>query len=114
MGLCGESADGRTEIFKLHEEKRPALRLVEAPKPALSLARLSPEAKPAKGVVTAAGTFFYAIQKANKYNAQPASSSSGHHRLNSTDQWSKGAGEAPWPLYNEARSHCRWRLAAGA
>jgi putative DNA primase/helicase len=24
-----------------------------------------------------------------------------HHRVNSTDQWSPNAGEAPWPLYNE-------------
>jgi hypothetical protein len=56
---CGETKDkgpsgqGRCSIFKLHEEKRPALRLVEAPKPAFSLARLSPEAKPAKGIATA-------------------------------------------------------------
>jgi hypothetical protein len=74
---CGESADSRTKIFTLHEEKRPALRVVEAPKPAFSLARLSPEAKPAKGVVTAGGSIFYAYSEGfNRYNAQPASSSS--------------------------------------
>ena len=51
-----ETSDGRCSVFTLHKE-RPALRVVEAPKPALSLARLSLGAKPAKGVATAAGTY---------------------------------------------------------
>ena len=97
---CGESADGRTKIFKLHEEKRPALRLVEAPKPALSLARLSPEAKPAKGIATAAGTFF-SYSEGQRVQRTKDKQFFSHHRLNSTDQWSPNAGEAPWPLYNE-------------
>jgi hypothetical protein len=48
-------------------------------------------------------------QQASSTPIQPASTSTthpdkqffSHHRLNSTDQWSKGAGEAPWPAYNE-------------
>ena len=97
---CGESADGRTSTFKLHEEKRPALRLVEAA-PAFSLARLSAEAKPAKGVVTAGGSIFYAYSEGQQVQRTASKQFFSHHRLNSTDQWSKGAGEAPWPLYNE-------------
>jgi hypothetical protein len=98
---CGESADGRTEIFKLHEEKRPQLRLVEAPRPAFSLARLSPEAKPAKGIATAGGSIFYAYSEGQQVQRTASKQFFSHHRLNSTDQWSKGAGEAPWPLYGE-------------
>jgi hypothetical protein len=98
---CGESADSRTKIFKLHEEKRPALRLVEAPKPAFSLARLSTEAKPAKGVVTAGGSIFYAYSPLQQVQRTAEKQFFSHHRLSSTDQWSKGAGEAPWPAYNE-------------
>ena len=97
---CGESADGRTEIYKLHEEKRPALRLVEAQKP-FSLARLSPEAKPAKGVVTAGGSIFYAYSEGQQVQRTKDKQFFSQHRLSSSDQWSKGAGEAPWPLYNE-------------
>jgi hypothetical protein len=103
---CGETKDfGRCAIFKLHEEKRPALRVVEAPKPAFSLARLSAEAKPAKGIATAAGTFFsysegQRVQRQYKDDGEkifwPQTKVNG-----SFDQWSK-AGEAPWPLYNEA------------
>jgi hypothetical protein len=100
---CGESGDGRTDIFKLHEEKRPALRLVEAPKPAFSLARLSAEAKPAKGVGTAAGTFFsysegQRVQRQYKDDGEkifwPQT------KVNGSFVTQKG--EAPWPLYNEA------------
>jgi hypothetical protein len=96
-----EADDGRTSVFTLHEEKRPALRVVEAPKPAFSLARLSPEAKPAKGVVTAGGSIFYAYSEGQQVQRTASKQFFSHHRLNSTDQWSKGAGEAPWPLYNE-------------
>jgi hypothetical protein len=97
---CGESADSRTKIFKLHEEKRPALRLVEAPRPALSLARLSPEAKPAKGIATAAGTY-YTYSEGQRVQRTKDKQFFSQHRVNSTDQWSPNAGEAPWPLYNE-------------
>ena len=96
---CGESADGRTEIYKLHEEKRPALRLVEAQKP-FSLARLSPEAKPAKGVVTAAGiyyTYSEGQQAQRKDHADGTKSFYPHAK-----GFSKGPGDAPWPAYNEA------------
>jgi hypothetical protein len=88
------------KIFKLHREKRPDLRLVEAPKPALSLARLSPEAKPAKGIATAAGTY-YTYSEGQQVQRTKTSSSSAPPP-SKTDQWSKGAGEAPWPAYNEA------------
>jgi hypothetical protein len=100
---CGESADGRTKIFKLHEEKRPALRLVEAPKPAFSLARLSPETKPAKGIATAAGTFFsysegQRVQRQYKDDGEkifwPQTKVNG--------SFITGKGESPWPLYGEA------------
>jgi hypothetical protein len=97
---CGESADSRTKIFKLHEEKRPALRLVEAPRPALSLARLSPETKPAKGIATAAGTY-YTYSEGQRVQRTKDKQFFSQHRVNSTDQWSPNAGEAPWPLYNE-------------
>jgi hypothetical protein len=98
---CGETKDfGRCAIFKLHEEKRPALRVVEAPKPAFSLARLSAEAKPAKGIATAAGTFF-SYSEGQRVQRTKDKQFFSHHRLNSTDQWSPNAGEAPWPLYNE-------------
>lgn len=101
---CGEAGDGRTSTFKLHEEKRPALRLVEAPKPAFSLARLSAEAKPAKGVVTAGGSIFYAYSPLQQVQRTASKQFFSQHRLSSTDQWSKGAGEAPWPVYNEAEA----------
>jgi hypothetical protein len=97
---CGESADGRTKIFKLHREKRPDLRLVEAPKPALSLARLSPEAKPAKGIATAAGTYYTyseGQQAQRKDHADGTKSFYPHAK-----GFSKGPGHAPWPAYNEA------------
>lgn len=98
---CRDARDGRTSTFKLHEEKRPALRLVEAPKPAFSLARLSAEAKPARGVPTAGGSIFYAYSPLQQVQRTASKQFFSHHRLNSTDQWSKGAGEAPWPVYNE-------------
>jgi hypothetical protein len=99
---CGETKDfGRCAIFKLHEEKRPALRVVEAPKPAFSLARLSAEAKPAKGIATAGGSIFYAYSPLQQVQRTASKQFFSHHRLNSTDQWSKGAGEVPWPAYNE-------------
>jgi hypothetical protein len=101
---CGETKDfGRCAIFKLHEEKRPALRVVEAPKPAFSLARLSAEAKPAKGIGTAAGTFFsysegQRVQRQYKDDGEkifwPQT------KVNGSFVPQKGA--APWPLYNEA------------
>jgi TusA-related sulfurtransferase len=97
---CGEASDGRTSSFKLHEEKRPALRLVEAPKPALLLARLSPEVKPAKGVVTAAGTYYtYSEGQQAQRKEQPDGSKKYYPHVKGV---SKGVGEAPWPLYNEA------------
>jgi hypothetical protein len=77
------------------------LRLVEAPKPALVLARLSAEAKPAKGIVTAGGSIFYAYGPLQQVQRTASKQFFSHHRLNSADQWSKGAGEAPWGLYNE-------------
>jgi hypothetical protein len=94
-----EADDGRTSVFTLHKER--ALRLVEAPKPALSLARLSPEAKPAKGIATAGGSIFYAYSPLQQVQRTASKQFFSHHRLSSTDQWSKGAGEAPWPAYNE-------------
>jgi hypothetical protein len=94
-----ESDDGRTSVFTIHEEERPVLRLVEAAKP-FSLARLSLGAKPAKGIATAAGTY-YNYSEGQRVQRTKDKQFFSHHRLNSTDQWSKGAGEAPWPLYNE-------------
>jgi hypothetical protein len=97
---CGEASDGRTSSFRLHEEKRPTLRLVEAPKPALLLARLSPEAKPAKGIVTAAGTYYaYSEGQQAHRQEQPDGSKTFWPKVKGV---SKGVGEAPWPLYNEA------------
>lgn len=97
---CGEASDGRTSSFKLHEEKKPALRLVEASKPALLLARLSPEAKPAKGIVTAAGTY-YAYSDIQRVQRTVEKQFFSHHRSSINEAWSNGAGTAPWPLYNE-------------
>ena len=97
----GETSDGRCSIFKLHEEKRPALRVVEAPKPAPLLARLSPEAKPAKGVATVDGSIFYAYsdsQRAQRIDHGDGTKSF-HPRVKGV---AKGVGEAPWPIYNEA------------
>ena len=95
-----EAIDNRTSVFKLHEEKRPTLRLVEAPKPALLLARLSPEAKPAKGIVTAAGTY-YAYSNTQRVQRTVEKQFFSHHRSSGDEAWSNGAGAAPWPLYNE-------------
>jgi TusA-related sulfurtransferase len=95
-----EAIDNRTSVFKLHEEKRPTLRLVEAPKPALLLARLSLEAKPAKGIVTAAGTY-YAYSDTQRVQRTVEKQFFSHHRSSSDEAWSNGAGAAPWPLYNE-------------
>jgi hypothetical protein len=94
-----EAKDKRTSVFTLHKER--ALRLVEAVKPAITIARLSPEAKPAKGVATAGGSIFYAYSPLQQVQRTASKQFFSHHRLNSTDQWSKGAGEAPWPAYNE-------------
>jgi hypothetical protein len=105
---CGESADSRTKIFKLHEEKRPVLRLVQAGRPRLSLARLSPEAKPAKGVVTAGGSIFYAYSEGQQVQRTKDKQFFSQHRTSTAEQWKAGAGEAPWPLYNE-----REAIAAG-
>jgi len=98
---CGEASDGRTSTFRLHEEKRPQLRVVEAPKPALLLARLSAEAKPAKGVATAGGSVFYAYSEGQQVQRTKEKQFFSQHRASSADQWSKGAGEAAWPAYNE-------------
>lgn len=108
---CGETNDkglsghqGRCAIFKLHEEKRPALRVVAAPKPALFIARLSAEAKPAKGVTTVGGGTFYnysdnqRVQR--KDNDDGSKSFWPHHKVSGSFKAEKG--EAPWPAYNEA------------
>ena len=96
----GETDDNRCAVFKLHEEKRPALRLVEAPKPAFSLARLSPEAKPAKGIGTAAGTY-YNYSEGRRVQRTKDKQFFSHHRNGETEQWKTGAGEGAWGLYNE-------------
>jgi hypothetical protein len=100
---CGEAIDGRTSTFKLHEEKRPALRLVEAPKPAFSLARLSPEAKPAKGIATAAGIFYgYSEGQQVQRQDQPDGGKKFWPQTKVNGSFAAGKGDAPWPLYNEA------------
>jgi hypothetical protein len=106
---CGETKDkgpsgqGRCSIFKLHEEKRPALRLVEAPKPAFSLARLSPEAKPAKGIATAAGIFYgYSEGQQVQRQDQPDGGKKFWPQTKVNGSFAPGKGDAPWPLYNEA------------
>ena len=96
----GETDDNRCAVFKLHEEKRPALRLVEAPKPAITIARLSPEAKPAKGVVTAAG-IYYTYSEGQRVQRTKDKQFFSQHRTSTAEQWKAGAGEAPWPLYGE-------------
>lgn len=99
----GETSDGRCSIFKLHEEKRPQLRLVEAPKPAFSLARLSPEAKPAKGIATKAGTFFsYSKGQQVQRQDQPDGGKKFWPQTKVNGSFAAGKGDAPWPLYNEA------------
>ncbi|MCP9914609.1 AAA family ATPase [Cyanobium sp. BA20m-14] len=96
-----ETGDGRCSVFTLHKER--ALRLVEAVKPAITIARLSPEAKPAKGIGTAAGTFFsysegQRVQRQYKDDGEkifwPQTKING--------SFITGKGEAPWPLYGEA------------
>ena len=98
----GETKDGRCSIYKLHEEKRPALRIVEAPSPAFFLARQSPEAKPEKGVQTIDGSTFYSYGPLHQVQRDANKQFFSHHRFNSNDQWIKKAGENNWPLYNEA------------
>jgi hypothetical protein len=99
----GETDDNRCAVFKLHEEKRPALRLVEAPKPAITIARLSPEAKPAKGVVTAAG-IYYTYSEGQQVQRQNQSDGSKKFwpQTKVNNSFVSKKGEAPWPAYNEA------------
>jgi hypothetical protein len=99
-GFCLDASDNRTKAFRLHRENRPDLRVVEAPKPAFSLARLSPEAKPAKGIATAAGTYYtYSEgQQAQRRENDDGTKSFYPHAKG----FSKGPGDAPWPAYNES------------
>jgi len=98
----GETSDGRCAIFKLHEEKRPALRVVEAPKPAFSFARLS--AEPAKGIATIGGGIFYDYSSnqrvQRKDNDDGSKSFWPQTKVNRS--FVPGKGEAAWPAYNEA------------
>jgi hypothetical protein len=102
-GYCLDASDNRTSEFRLHREKRPDLRLVEAPKPALSLARLSPEAKPAKGIATAAGTY-YRYSEGQQVQRQDQSDGSKKFwpQTKINGSFITGKGESPWPLYGEA------------
>jgi hypothetical protein len=99
----GETDDNRCAVFKLHEEKRPALRLVEAPKPAFTIARLSADAKPAKGVVTAAGTYYrYSDGQQVQRQNQSDGSKKFWPQTKVNGSFVSKKGEASWPAYNEA------------
>jgi hypothetical protein len=99
----GESKDKRCAVFKLHEEKRPALRLVETLKPAFTIARLSADAKPAKGVVTAAGTYYrYSDGQQVQRQNQSDGSKKFWPQTKVNGSFVSKKGEASWPAYNEA------------
>lgn len=95
---CGESADGRTSTFKLHEEKRPALRLVP---PTFSFARPSAAISSAKGTTTPNGNTYYSYSAFQQVSRTADKKFYTNSRKTKFEQWSPGAGPLAWPLYNE-------------
>ena len=94
----GETSDGRCSIFKLHEELRPALRLVP---PTFSFARSSAAISSAKGTTTPNGNTYYSYSAFQQVLRTADKKFYTNSRKTKFEQWSPEAGSLAWPLYNE-------------
>lgn len=95
----GETKDGeRCSIFKLHEELRPALKLVP---PILSFARPSASISSTKGTITPNGTIYYCYSPLQQVARTADKKFYTNSRNTKFENWSANAGSLAWPLYNE-------------
>jgi len=94
----GETSDGRCSIYKLHEELRPALKLVP---PIFSFARPSAAISSAKGTTTPNGNTYYSYSAFQQVSRTADKKFYTNSRKTKFEQWSPEAGPLAWPLYNE-------------
>lgn len=95
----GETKDGgRCSIYKLHEELRPALKLVP---PIFSFARPSASISSTKGTITPDGTIYYCYSPLQQVKRTADKKFYTNSRNTKFENWSASAGPLAWPLYNE-------------
>ena len=94
----GEAKDGRCSIWKLHEELRPALKLVP---PIFSFARPSASINSTKGTITPNGTIYYCYSPLQQVARTADKKFYTNSRNTKFEQYVANAGPLAWPLYNE-------------
>lgn len=94
----GKTKDGRCSIYKLHEELRPALKLVP---PIFSFARPSASISSTKGTITPDGTIYYCYSPLQQVKRTADKKFYTNSRNTKFENWSAAAGSLAWPLYNE-------------